>query len=69
MTKFAEWLNDNPGMQRKLCELLKTRESTVSSVKVRRRPMPTWWMPAIVKASKGRLTYETLIQENRRRPE
>lgn len=68
MTKFAKWLDSHPGMQRKLAIALNTKESTVSNVKARRRPMPTWWMPTVSLISQGALTLENLIQEHRRKP-
>lgn len=64
MTKFAQWLNINPGMSKRLRMRLGINPTNISNVKHERRPMPGYWMPVVISLAGGALTYEDLVTEN-----
>lgn len=64
MTKFHEWLEANRGMAAKLQAALKVNATSISNVKHGRRRMPPYWMPVVHNLSRGKLTLDTLLNEN-----
>lgn len=64
MTKFSDWLTQNPGMSKALRARLGINPTNVSNVKRGRRPMPMYWLPVVVEMSGGKLTYEQLVAES-----
>jgi hypothetical protein len=61
MQIFKEWLNNNPGMAKRLGERIKVAPATISNVKHGRKPMPTRWIPVVVDLSDKQISYEQLV--------
>ena len=63
MMKFSEWLDANPTMSTTLMRELRIKRASVSKVKTGNSPIPTRWLPLLVRLSKRKLTYESLVHE------
>lgn len=61
MQKFHKWLADNPGMTSILQKTLAVNATCISNVRHGRRPMPTRWMPEILRVSDGRITIAEMV--------
>lgn len=61
MNKFHTWLEKNPGAATKIRASLNVNATCVSNVKHERRPMPTRWMPVVIKETGGKLTADYLL--------
>lgn len=62
--KFSEWLDANPNMSKVLMSELRVKRASISHVRVGRRPMPKRWIPILVRLSRKRLTFESLLRES-----
>jgi len=63
MQNFSNWLSSNRGMASHLARALGISPTNVTNVCTGRLLMPTSWMPTIVKLSKRKLSYATLVKE------
>lgn len=63
MMKFSEWLDANPTMSTTLMNELGVKRAIVSHVRTGARPMPREWLPTVVRLSKRKLSYESLVHE------
>ena len=63
MMKFSEWLDANPTMSTTLMRELGVKRASISNVRTGNRPMPREWVPIVVRLSKRKLTYESLLHE------
>jgi len=63
MQNFSNWLSSNRGMASHLARTLGISPTNVTNVCTGRLLMPTAWMPTIVKLSKRKLSYATLVKE------
>ena len=63
MQNFSNWLSSNRGMASHLARTLGISPTNVTNVCTGRLLMPTAWMPTIVKLSKRKLSYATLVTE------
>ena len=61
--KFSEWLDANPKMSVTLREALSVGKASISNVKTGHRPMPKRWIPILVRLSRKKLTFESLLTE------
>ena len=63
MQNFSNWLKNNRGMASHLARTLGISPTNVTNVCTGRLLMPTAWMPTVVKLSKRKLSYATLVTE------
>lgn len=63
MMKFSEWLDANPTMTATLMQTLDVNRASISNVKTGNRPMPVRWVPDVVRLSRRRLSYQSLVHE------
>jgi hypothetical protein len=63
MKKFTEFLAANRGMSSLIAKTLGINPTNITNAKTGRLLMPTAWMATIVKLSKRKLSYQTLVQE------
>jgi len=63
MQTFSNWLSSNRGTASNLARTLGISPTNITNVRTGRLLMPTSWMPTIVKLSKRKLSYATLVQE------
>lgn len=63
MTKFSDWLDQNHGMATTLAKILRINRANITNAKSGHLLMPNRWMPKIVKLSKGKVSYESLVIE------
>ena len=63
MQKFSAWLDQNHGMATTIAKLLGIHRANITNAKSGHLLMPTGWMPLIVKLSKGKVSYATLVNE------
>lgn len=63
MQKFTEFLTANRGMSSLIAKTLGIKPTNITNAKTGRLLMPTAWMATIVKLSKRKLSYQTLVEE------
>ena len=63
MQKFSAWLDAHRGMATTIARTLDISPSNITNAKNGRLLMPTGWMKLIVKLSKRKVSYATLVEE------
>jgi len=63
MKKFSAWLDENYGMATTIAKQLGIHRSNITNAKSGHILMPTEWMEIIVKLSKNKVSYATLVKE------
>jgi hypothetical protein len=63
MTTLKSWLDANYGLATKLTKVLGVNATCISKVKHGISPLPTRWIPVLVRLSKGLLKTDSLLQE------
>lgn len=63
MQKFSAWLDENRGMASRIAKTLGISPTNISNARTGHLLMPTGWMPTIVKLSRRKLSYKTLVDE------
>lgn len=63
MQKFSAWLDQNRGMATTIANILGIHRANITNAKSGHLLMPTSWMPLIVRLSKRKVSYATLVEE------
>lgn len=61
--KFSEWLDSKPSMSAVIKRELMIGSASLSNVRKGRTTMPLRWVPTVVRLSRGKLSYKSLVHE------